>query len=64
VRAVVIHEPGDRGLLRYEEVEPPEPDEGELLIRVRATSVNPADWKARRGFRALESRGTGLSSGP
>jgi NADPH:quinone reductase-like Zn-dependent oxidoreductase len=51
MRAVVIHETGDPEVLRYEEAEPPEPDADEVLIRVRAASVNPADWKARRGFR-------------
>src|SRR3981081_508617 len=39
--------------LHYEEAEPPEPGDGEVLIRVRAASVNPADWKARRGFREM-----------
>jgi NADPH:quinone reductase-like Zn-dependent oxidoreductase len=51
MRAVVIHETGDPEVLRYEEAEPPEPGADEVLIRVRAASVNPADWKARRGFR-------------
>ena len=51
MRAAVIHETGGPEVLRYEEAEPPEPGDGEVLIRVRAASVNPADWKARRGFR-------------
>jgi NADPH:quinone reductase-like Zn-dependent oxidoreductase len=54
MRAVVVHEPGGPDVLSYEEVDPPEPGEGELLIKVRATSVNPADWKARRGFREMQ----------
>jgi NADPH:quinone reductase-like Zn-dependent oxidoreductase len=54
MRAVVVHEPGGPDVLSYEEVEPPEPGEGELLVKVRATSVNPADWKARRGFREMQ----------
>src|SRR3979411_2348213 len=51
MRAMVIHETGPPGVLHYEEIERPEPGDGEVLIRVRAASVNPADWKARRGFR-------------
>jgi NADPH:quinone reductase-like Zn-dependent oxidoreductase len=46
---VLIHETGGPEVLRYEEVDRPEPGEGEVLIRVRAVSVNPVDWKQRRG---------------
>jgi NADPH:quinone reductase-like Zn-dependent oxidoreductase len=50
VEAVVMHETGGPDVLRLEEAERPEPAEGEVLVRVRAASVNPADWKSRRGF--------------
>jgi NADPH:quinone reductase-like Zn-dependent oxidoreductase len=50
MRAVVMHETGGPEVLRYEETERPEPADGEVLISVRAASVNPADWKSRRGF--------------
>ena len=50
MKAVVVHETGDPDVLRYEEAERPEPGDGEVLIRVRCASVNPLDWKFRRGL--------------
>jgi NADPH:quinone reductase-like Zn-dependent oxidoreductase len=50
MQAVVMHETGDADVLRHEEVDPPEPGDGEVLIRVHAASVNAIDWKYRRGF--------------
>jgi NADPH:quinone reductase-like Zn-dependent oxidoreductase len=52
MHAVVIHEGGGPEVLQYEEVERPEPGDGEVLIRVRAASVNPTDWKERRSAEA------------
>jgi NADPH:quinone reductase-like Zn-dependent oxidoreductase len=54
MQAVVIHETGDPDVLRLEEVDAPEPGDGEVLIRVRAASVNPIDWKYRRGLAPRE----------
>jgi NADPH:quinone reductase-like Zn-dependent oxidoreductase len=51
VHAVLIHETGGPDVLSYEEADRPEPGEGEVLVRVRAASVNPIDWKIRRGLR-------------
>lgn len=49
MRAVVLEEFGDVNKLQIEEVEDPEIGHGEVLVRVRATSINPIDWKIRRG---------------
>lgn len=49
MKAVRLHGYGGADQLRYEEVPTPNPGAGEVLVRVIATSVNPIDWKIRRG---------------
>jgi NADPH:quinone reductase-like Zn-dependent oxidoreductase len=49
MRAVRLHAYGDIDQLRYEDVRPLEPLPDEVLIEVAATSVNPIDWKLRKG---------------
>ncbi len=50
MKAVILHAYGDLSQLSYETDEdlPPVGD-GEVRIRVRATSINPIDWKLRSG---------------
>lgn len=43
MKAVVAHEYGGPGVLKIEDVPVPQPKENELLIRVIASGVNPAD---------------------
>ncbi len=50
MRAVVMHETGDPDVLHYEEVQPLEPGDGEVLLSVHAAAVNPFDCKCRRGL--------------
>ena len=54
MQAVLIHETGSPDVLHYEEADRPEPTDGEVLIRVHAVSVNPVDWKQRRGLARSE----------
>ncbi len=49
MKAAVIGGYGGRERLEIREVPRPEPGAGQILIRVRAASVNPIDWKLRRG---------------
>lgn len=43
MKAIVAHEYGAPEVLKYEDVPTPEPKENELLVRVIACGVNPAD---------------------
>jgi NADPH:quinone reductase-like Zn-dependent oxidoreductase len=49
MRAVRIHEFGGPEVLRLDDVPTPRAAAGKLLIRVAAASVNPVDYKIRRG---------------
>jgi NADPH:quinone reductase-like Zn-dependent oxidoreductase len=52
MRAALLRETGGPEALRIEDVAQPEPGDGEVLIAVRAASINPIDWKQRRGLSA------------
>jgi NADPH:quinone reductase-like Zn-dependent oxidoreductase len=49
MKAVVLHEYGGPDKLRYEDVPDPVAGDGEVLVRVAASSVNPIDFKLRSG---------------
>ncbi len=50
MKAVQIKSYGGTEVLNYETTEQPSPGEGEVLVRVRASSVNPFDCAVRAGY--------------
>jgi len=54
MKAIVAEEYGGPEVLRLEEVAEPQTGPNGVLVRIHSTSVNPIDWKLRRGMlRAL-----------
>jgi NADPH:quinone reductase-like Zn-dependent oxidoreductase len=49
MKAIVYRRHGRPDVLSCEEIKKPTPQDGEVLIRVRAASVNPLDWHLIRG---------------
>jgi NADPH:quinone reductase-like Zn-dependent oxidoreductase len=47
MKAWRIHSHGGPEVMHFEDAPVPDPGPGQVLIRVRAASVNPADWKIR-----------------
>ena len=50
MKAILYHTYGSPDVLQYEETEKPKPKDDEVLLRVRAASVNPYDWHYMRGL--------------
>jgi NADPH:quinone reductase-like Zn-dependent oxidoreductase len=61
MKAIVYHEYGTPDVLELQEIEKPAVKDGEVLIRVHATSVNPADWHLMTGTPYLMRATSGLS---
>jgi len=49
VKAIITNAYGSVEVLEIQEVEKPVIQDNEMLIRVHASSVNPVDWKIRKG---------------
>jgi len=49
MKAVLLHGYGDVSQLSYEDVPKPVAAAGEVLVKMIAVSINPIDWKLRRG---------------
>jgi NADPH:quinone reductase-like Zn-dependent oxidoreductase len=69
MKAIRIHEDGGPDVLRYEDAPDPEPAPGEVLIELRAASLNHLDLWVRQGLpsvpkpRILGADGAGLVAG-
>jgi NADPH:quinone reductase-like Zn-dependent oxidoreductase len=50
MKAIRIHSFGGPEVIQMDEVPRPEPQAGELLLRVAAAALNPVDWMIRRGM--------------
>jgi len=49
LKAIVYHEYGSPDVLELQDIDKPVVKDDEVLVRVRAASVNPADWHFMRG---------------
>ena len=60
MKAVIYCDYGEADALRLAEIAKPVPNDNQLLVRVRAASVNPYDWHFIRGTPYLMRLGVGL----
>jgi NADPH:quinone reductase-like Zn-dependent oxidoreductase len=49
MKAIVLRETGGPEVLRLEDAADPEPEEGQVLVRVAVAAINPIEYKQRRG---------------
>ena len=50
MKAVLHDHHGPAGeVLRFEDVEPPEPGPGQVRVKIEVSGINPTDWKSRSG---------------
>ncbi|GAA0433806.1 NADP-dependent oxidoreductase [Lentibacillus halophilus] len=50
MKAIVMQQYGHADVLNYTEIDEPELKPNDILIEIKATSVNPVDWQIREGY--------------
>ena len=60
MKAIVYCDYGAPDVLKLEAIAKPVPNDGQVLVRVRAASVNPYDWHFMRGEPYIMRLGNGL----
>jgi NADPH:quinone reductase-like Zn-dependent oxidoreductase len=60
IKTVVQREYGSPDILRIEEIPKPVPKDDQVLVHVRAASINPYDWHCMRGEPYIMRAGFGL----
>jgi NADPH:quinone reductase-like Zn-dependent oxidoreductase len=60
MKAIIYHRYGSPDVLQYQELEKPIPADDQVLIQVRAASVNPYDWHFIRGIPSFIRLFTGI----
>jgi NADPH:quinone reductase-like Zn-dependent oxidoreductase len=62
MKAIVYRCYGPPEVLKYEDVVKPVPDDNQLLVKVRAASINPYEWHFMRGSPYFMRLGVGLGA--
>jgi NADPH:quinone reductase-like Zn-dependent oxidoreductase len=62
MKAIVYRCYGSPEVLKYEDVAKPTPDDNQLLVKVRAASINPLEWHYMRGTPYIMRLDAGLGA--
>jgi len=64
MKAIRMHDFGGPEVLSYDDVTMPEPGEGQVLVKVYAAGINPADWKTRQSGYFVKQSGAQMPAIP